>query len=185
MKLHHIPNIVTFTRIILLIPFLYTLLHEQYQASFYIFFFAGLSDGLDGWLARRFNWQSKLGGMLDPLSDKLFVSCSYLTLGYLGQIPWWLVLLVLGRDIIIMGGVSFYQYLYGPIEFHSTLLSKTNTVLQGCVVFSCVFQLGFMLMPVWLFQGLIFVTAATTAASCLHYIYLGCSMASKKLSSGK
>lgn len=182
MMLHHIPNIITGIRLLLLIPFMYGLLYEHYQASFYIFFFAGLSDGLDGYIARRFNWQSKLGGMLDPISDKLFVSCSYITLGYLAQIPWWLVILVLSRDVIIIGGVSFYQYLCGPVDFHSTLLSKTNTVLQGCVVFSAVFQMGFTPLPVWLYQGLLIITATTTSLSCLHYIYLGCSMAYRKLS---
>ena len=181
MKFHHIPNIVTLFRMLLLIPFMYTLLTGDYQIAFYIFFFAGLTDGLDGWLARRYNWQTQLGGMLDPLSDKLFVSCSYLSLGYLEQIPWWLVTLVLGRDIIIMGGVSLYQFICGPVDFYSTVLSKTNTVLQGLVVFGCVFQLGFTPLPVWLFQGLIIVTALTTTASCLHYIYLGSSMAYKKL----
>ena len=182
MKLHHIPNIITFIRILLLIPFMHGLLNEQYQLAFYIFFFAGFSDGLDGYLARRYQWQSQLGGMLDPISDKLFVSCSYLTLGYLDQLPWWLVVLVLSRDVIIVGGVSLYQYLCGPVDFHSTMLSKTNTVLQGFVVFSTVFQMGFMMLPVWLYQGLIAVTTFTAAASCLHYIFLGSTMAYKKLS---
>ncbi len=181
MKLRHLPNIITFARLMLLIPFVYTLLNEYYQSAFYTFFFAGLSDGLDGWLARRYKWQSKLGGMMDPISDKLFVSCSYLSLGYLGAVPWWLVALVLGRDLIIVGGVSLYQFICGPIAFYSTMLSKTNTVLQGFVVFTAVFQLGFVPLPVWLFQGLILITAITTAASCLHYVYLGSYMVYQKL----
>lgn len=180
MKARHIPNIITIMRLILLIPFMYTLLHEQYKSAFVIFFFAGFTDGLDGYLARRFSWQSKLGSLLDPLSDKLFVSCSYLTLGYLNQIPWWLIFTVLGRDVIIVGGVALYQYLCGKITFHSTMLSKTNTVLQGCVVFAAVFQLGFMSLPYWLFQALIIVTTTTTALSCLHFIWLGSSMTYQK-----
>ena len=181
MKLRYIPNIITAIRLLLLIPFMYGLLNEAYQLSFYVFFFAGLSDGLDGWLARRYQWQSQLGGLLDPLSDKLFVSCSYITLGYLAQLPWWLVILVLLRDVIIIGGVSIYRFLFGPIEFYSTMLSKTNTVLQGCVVFSTVFQMGFFLLPIWLYQGLIITTTLTTAISCLHYIYLGSTMAYQKM----
>ncbi len=176
MKARHIPNIITITRLLFLIPFLYTLLNEYYQTSFIIFFFAGFTDGLDGFLARRYHWESKLGRLLDPLSDKLFMSSSYLTLGYLGQIPWWLIFFVLGRDIIILGGVSLYQRLCGPIEFHSTMLSKTNTVLQGFVVFTAVFQMGFIALPYWLFQSLIVVTTLTTAASFAHYIWLGFSM---------
>lgn len=182
MKARYIPNIITITRLILLIPFMYTLLNDDYRTAFLIFFFAGFTDGLDGYLARRYDWQSKLGSLLDPLSDKLFVSCSYLALGYLGQIPWWLIFTVLGRDLIIVGGVSLYQYLCGPITFHSTMLSKTNTVLQGCVVFSAVFQLGFAPLPYWLFQSLIVTTTVTTSLSCLHFIWLGSSMTYLKFS---
>ena len=185
MKARHIPNIITIIRLILLIPFMYSLLNEYYQTAFIIFFFAGFSDGLDGYLARRYHWQSKLGSLLDPISDKLFVATSYLTLGYLYQIPWWLVLTVLGRDIIIVGGVSLYQYLCGDVDFHSNMLSKTNTVLQGCVVFVAVFQLGFFLIPSWLFQSLIIVTTATTAASCLHFIWLGSTMTYHKFTKTK
>jgi cardiolipin synthase len=180
MKLRHIPNIITLTRLILLLPFLYTLLNNHYQIAFYIFFFAGFSDGLDGYLARRYNWQSQLGGFLDPLSDKLFVSCSYITLGYLNQIPWWLVCIVLGRDVIIMIGVKLYEYLCGSFTFHSTMLSKTNTVLQGCVVFAAVFQMGFMPLPQLLYQGLILVTTITTMISGCHYIWLGSNMTYQK-----
>ena len=179
MKLRHIPNMITFLRIALLIPFMYCLHHNRYDVAFYIFFFAGLSDGLDGYLARRYNWQSQLGGMLDPISDKLFVSCSYLSLGWLGQLPWWLVFLVLARDVIIVAGVAVYQMLIGPVAFHSTMLSKTNTVLQGFIVFGTLFQMAFTTLPIWLFWGLIYLTSATTAISCLHYIYLGSSMAYK------
>lgn len=176
MKLRYIPNLITITRLILLLPFLYTMLNDNYQAAFYIFFFAGFSDGLDGYLARRFQWQSQLGGFLDPLSDKLFVSCTYITLGYLNQLPWWLVGMVLGRDVIIMLGVKAYQYLCDEVIFHSTMLSKTNTVLQGFVVFAALFQMAFTPLPLWLFQTLIMITATTTALSCLHYIWLGSSM---------
>lgn len=185
MKRHHIPNIITLLRVFLLLPFIYTLLNGAYQTAFYIFFFAGLSDGLDGYLARRYQWQSRLGGMLDPISDKLFVSCSYLSLGWLNALPWWLVILVLTRDLIIIGGVSLYQYLCGSVDFHSTLLSKTNTVLQGMVVFATIFQLGFSALPTVLFQGLIVLTTLTTALSCLHYIYLGSTMAYQKLHNAK
>ena len=180
MKARHIPNIITIARLILLLPFLYTLFNEYYKTCFIIFFFAGFTDGLDGFLARRYHWESKLGSILDPLSDKLFVACSYLSLGYLNQIPWWLVLAVLGRDIIIMGGVSLYQHICGSVNFHSTMLSKTNTVLQGCVVFAAVFQLGFTKLPTLVFQSLIVVTTLTTAASCGHYIWLGLFMTYEK-----
>lgn len=176
MNPRHLPNFITITRLILLLPFLYTLHNEYYKTCFILFFFAGFTDGLDGYLARRFHWESKLGSILDPLSDKLFVACSYLSLGYLGQLPWWLIISVLGRDIIILGGVSLYQQICGSVDFHSTMLSKTNTVLQGCVVFGAVFQLGFTPLPAWLFQTLIIVTTCTTAASCAHYIWLGLMM---------
>lgn len=174
MKLSYLPNIVTGFRILLLVPFMYTLLHGQYVATFYIFVIAGFSDGLDGWLARRFNWQSRLGGFMDPLSDKLFVSISYLTLGWLHQIPWWLVYIVLTRDVVIVCAVGLWQCLVGPVEFKPTFLSKTNTVLQGFVIFTALFQMAYFAIPVWLFNSLLIVITSTTCASLLHYLYLAC-----------
>ncbi len=172
MKLHHIPNIITFFRLMLLGPCIYGLLNEQYVTAFYLFFLAGLSDGLDGWVARRYQWQSQLGGFLDPLSDKLFVSLSYITLGHLGQVPWWLVFIVLFRDVFIVSAVAAWQYMFGHVEFNPTFLSKTNTVLQGLVIFIAIFQLAFHPVATWLFQGLIATITITTLATLVQYSYL-------------
>lgn len=185
MKLRYIPNIITITRMILLIPFLHSLLNEQYKLAFYLFFFAGLTDGLDGWIARHFNWQSQIGGMLDPISDKLFVSSSFITLGLLEQLPWWVVFLVLIRDAIIIAGVSAYRYFIGPLVFHSTRLSKWNTVLQGMVIFISIYQLAFTALPTAVFWSLVYGMSATTLASCLHYIWLGTTMAYRQTHSAR
>jgi cardiolipin synthase len=180
MKLNYIPNIVTLLRMLLLAPFLFTLLDLQYKLAFYIFVIAGLSDGVDGWLARRFHWETKLGAMLDPLSDKLFVAASYITMGYLDKIPWWLVSIVLIRDVIIITGVACWEWLIGPLDFNPTFFSKTNTVLQGIVIFVALFQMAYMPVPVWFFNSLLGLITLTTCASLIDYIRIAVYLPHKK-----
>ncbi len=171
MKLRHLPNILTSFRLLLLCPFLITLLNGHYQTTFYIFIIAGFTDGLDGWFARHYQWQSQLGGLLDPLADKLFVAASYITLAYLKQLPWWLVFIVLTRDVIIMSAIAIWEALWGHPEFNPSFLSKSNTVLQGFVIFIALFQLAYFPVPSWFFNGLIGVITVTTLSSFLNYAF--------------
>lgn len=182
MRLRYLPNIITLTRIVLIVPFLMSLHDMQYKLTFYIFFVAGLTDGVDGWLARHFHWESKLGAMLDPLSDKLFVAVSYITLGYLNELPWWLVCIVLTRDIIIVSGVGIWEFFIGELEFSPTFFSKTNTVLQGVVIIVVLFQMAYMPVPTWFFYSLIGLITLTTLASLLDYIRIAVELRRKKRS---
>ncbi|HAT9653444.1 TPA: CDP-alcohol phosphatidyltransferase family protein, partial [Legionella pneumophila subsp. pneumophila] len=109
MILKHIPNTLTLLRLVLIAPFLMYLFHHEYVKAFYIFIAAGLTDGLDGWLARHFQWQSFFGSFVDPLADKLLVASSFISLALLNSLPWWLVLLVFLRDFTIsMGVLAWY-----------------------------------------------------------------------------
>lgn len=172
--LKHIPNILTLTRLVLIIPFLVFLYQEQYPYALYLFIFAGFTDGLDGWLARQFKWQSAFGSFTDPVSDKLLIACSFISLASIGKLPWWLVGLVFARDLTISVGVLVWYYLWHQqLNFTPSFLSKINTVLQLSLVSLCLFELAFPSIQVSvLFQkNLILLTAFTTASSYMDYAW--------------
>lgn len=126
----HIPNILTLFRLMCVPLILWYILQERFYLAFILFAVASVTDFLDGYLARRWNVVSTLGGIIDPLADKSLMVGSYLVLGYLNRIPLWLVMLVIGRDIlIILAGIVTYLFKL-PIAFKPTLTSKINTFCQ-------------------------------------------------------
>jgi cardiolipin synthase len=160
------------TRLFLIFPFLGFLSHQAYQYAFYIFMFAGFTDGLDGFLARYFKWQSLLGSFIDPLSDKLLIASSYISLACLDKLPWWLVFLVFLRDLTISFGVLFWYYiLHRQLNFKPTFLSKINTVLQIGLVTLCLFELAFFEINPALLQALILLTGFTTTITFIDYMW--------------
>lgn len=130
----HIPNLISFLRILLVVPIAFYLWQQNYLIALILFLLGGLSDGLDGFLARRYHWQTKLGVILDPMGDKLMLVTSYLLLGWHGLISWWLVSLIIVRDLIIVGGTFLYRHFIGEAELKPLLLSKINTVFQILLV---------------------------------------------------
>ncbi len=129
-----IPNLISVLRILLVVPVVMALLDEQFIMALLLFAVAGVSDGLDGFLAKQFQWQSRLGSILDPLADKLLLMASFTSLTILGFIPWWLLLAVIARDIIIVTGGLAYHYLIGRFELMPLWSSKINTFLQIALV---------------------------------------------------
>lgn len=125
-----IPNIITLGRI-LLVPFIvWAIAADQMAIAFAIFIVAGVSDAVDGFLAKRFNMASELGALLDPLADKALLVSIYLALGIWGAVPGWIVILVVSRDIMIVGAV-IVSWLFGkPIPMKPLMVSKLNTVAQ-------------------------------------------------------
>lgn len=180
MKLRHLPNLMSFFRLLLIAPFISALVHKHYEVAFYIFVIAGFTDGLDGYLARRFKWQSHIGSLLDPLADKLMVATCYISLALMAKIPWWLTAIVLTRDIVIVSGVAAWEYCIGPIDLSPTFLSKTNTVLQGLIVFVVLFELSYFPFSHWLFYSLLVVITVTTLASFVHYLWLAIQYAANR-----
>ncbi len=168
--LAQIPNLLSALRILLVVPIVALLLQRDFEGALLLFALAGVSDGLDGWLARRYGWFSRLGSVLDPVADKLLLVSSYLVLGALGLLPWWLVVAVLGRDLVIVAGAVAYHYLVGPYDMAPSLLSKVNTALQILLVLVVVADqvLGW-LGPVAL-QALFWGVLATTVASGVNYV---------------
>ena len=143
MHLGWIPNAISLVRIALVVPILMLILQGQYGWALALFFFAGFSDGLDGYLAVRFNWQTRLGGLLDPVADKLLVAGMFITLAWVGQIPVWLATVVILRDVVIFGGAVAYNFLIEPVQGEPSRISKLNTALELMFLFFVLSHAGF------------------------------------------
>jgi cardiolipin synthase len=128
--MHNIPNLISVLRL-LLVPFtVWLIISEAYGWAFLTFMAAGISDGIDGYLARRFSWQTRLGAYLDPLADKALLVSVYVTLGFLKLIPAWLAIIVVSRDALIVGAVLLSRMMDHPVRVRPLMVSKVNTVLQ-------------------------------------------------------
>ena len=126
----NIPNIICFVRIALVIPIIRLLWQEQFLLSLLLILIAGLSDILDGYLAKKNNWRSYLGSVLDPAADKILLVSLFLTLQSMDLIPLWLTLTVILRDLMIVFGLGLYRYFVGVPQPKPTRISKYNTLLQ-------------------------------------------------------
>jgi cardiolipin synthase len=125
-----IPNIITLGRILLVPIIIWAIASNQMEIAFAIFVIAGVSDAVDGFLAKRFNMSSELGALLDPLADKALLVSIYVALGIWGAVPRWLVILVVSRDIMIVGAVIVSWVFGRPIPMKPLMVSKLNTVAQ-------------------------------------------------------
>ncbi|MEL6950361.1 MAG: CDP-alcohol phosphatidyltransferase family protein [Pseudomonadota bacterium] len=133
--LRWIPNLISLARIALVPMVVASIESERFTLGVSLFFVAGFSDGIDGWLARRFDWRTQIGAILDPIADKLLLIGTFIVMALVGVTPWWLAALVVLRDLTIMGGAIAYHFLYGDLEGKPSLVSKLNTVLMLAYVF--------------------------------------------------
>lgn len=170
LKARHIPNLITGLRILLVAPFLWALLEERYSTALLLFVIAGVSDALDGFLAKYFGWTSELGGLLDPIADKLLLMGAILALGWLNELPGWLVALVILRDLLIVCGAISYHMLIERLEAAPLMISKLNTLLQLMLVCAVIVHYGMIPLPEILLTGLIALTAITTVWSGSAYV---------------
>lgn len=143
MSLSWLPNAISIARIALIAPILVLFIEGQYGWSLGLFIVAGLSDGIDGYLAKRFGWQTRLGGFLDPAGDKLLVAWTFGTLAWLGHIPVWLAVIVITRDVVIVTGSFMYHYLVRRLEGEPTFISKFNTGLEFAFLIFVMSQAGY------------------------------------------
>ena len=125
-----LPNLITGLRMLLVLPAGWLLWLGLYPQALLVVGVAGLSDVLDGELARRFGWRSAFGSMMDPIADKLLVLAVFVIFTIQGHVPLWLAVLVIGRDALILAGAGIYRLLYGELEMAPTRISKANTVMQ-------------------------------------------------------
>lgn len=147
MTLSWLPNLISVVRILLIPPTLYAIAVEAWTVALGLFFFAGFSDGLDGFLAKRFAWQSRLGALLDPAADKLLMAGVFLTLAAVGLVPVWLAAVVIMRDVVIVSGALAYQFLVAPVPGEPTRISKLNTAVELLYVLSVLGHAAFTWPP--------------------------------------
>ncbi|PVV10719.1 MAG: CDP-alcohol phosphatidyltransferase [gamma proteobacterium symbiont of Ctena orbiculata] len=172
MQSKDIPNLISVLRILLTIPIVWLLFEHEFSYALILFAVAGFSDGLDGFLAKRLGWQSHLGGLLDPLADKALLMSSFLVLGGLGLIPVWLVMLVIFRDLTIMGGALYYNFSIEELDANPSLISKLNTLLQIVLVLLVVTDAGPLALPEQLLSWLTWATGFTTLVSGIAYVWV-------------
>ena len=171
MRARDIPNALSMLRMSLAIPSALLLLQGWYNAALLIFLVAGLSDALDGYLAKRFEWRSRLGSILDPLADKILLVTNYVVLGWLDQLPVWLVAAVIGRDVIVVSGAWIYHERVSQYEVAPTMASKVNTTAQIVLVVVVVASLGLFSLPAWIVDSLVYAVLATTVWSGVDYVW--------------
>ncbi|HLT91709.1 MAG TPA: CDP-alcohol phosphatidyltransferase family protein [Woeseiaceae bacterium] len=147
MSLAWLPNAISLLRIALVAPVVLAMLDGRFEHAIVLFFIAGFSDGLDGWLAKRFGWHTRLGGILDPIADKLLVAAAFITLVYTDLVPLWLAALVVLRDVVIVGGAAAYNFLIGPVQGEPTRISKLNTALELLYVLVVLLRAAFAWPP--------------------------------------
>ena len=170
MNPRHIPNLITVFRILLVYPVIYFLLDRSFGLALGLFVLAGLSDGLDGFLAKHYHWQSRLGSYLDPLADKLLLVSSFLTLAWMGLVPIWLTAAVVLRDVVILSGAIAYYFLMNPFEGQPHWTSKLNTFFQLLLVVAVLFNHGLRHLPDGLLFFLSLVVFVTSLASGAIYV---------------
>jgi len=143
MSLSWLPNAISLLRIALVAPILILILQGDFGWALALFVIAGFSDGLDGYLAVRFDWSTRLGGLLDPAADKLLITGMFITLAFTHHIPIWLAVIVILRDVVIVGGAMAYNFLVKPVPGEPTRISKLNTALQMLFVLFVLSRAGF------------------------------------------
>lgn len=166
----NLPNLLTLFRILLVPVVVWLLVSSLYMAAFWLFVLAGVTDGVDGYLARRWNQRTELGSYLDPLADKALLVSIYVTLGFLGEMPRWLVIAVVFRDLLIVGAFLLSWVIGRPMKVAPLLVSKANTVAQ--IVFAAVVlgSKGYGLDLVGIEQALGVAVAALTVLSTAAYL---------------
>ncbi len=140
-----IPNIISWLRIGLTFPVIWFLFAGQFATAMILFALASVSDALDGFLAKRYQWQSRFGSILDPLADKLLLVSSFIALTSLGLLPAWLLWAVLARDTLIVAGGWLYHCYLGQFDLIPLWSSRINTTLQMIIVLLVITQQYFML----------------------------------------
>jgi cardiolipin synthase len=166
----NLPNTVTVARIVL-VPFVvWAITAGRYQLAFWLFVLAGISDAVDGFLAKRLGAQSELGAHLDPLADKALLMSIYVTLAIVQLLPLWVVIAVVSRDIMIMGAVVVSWIVEKPLEIHPLIVSKLNTLAQILLATLALASNAFLFNPSPFQEVLLVAVGALTLVSAAAYL---------------
>jgi cardiolipin synthase len=172
MKLGWIPNAICILRIVLIVPLVAALAEGNYSLALVLIVVAGLSDGVDGFLAKRFDWRTRLGSLLDPAADKLLILATFLSLTLLGLVPAGLTAIVILRDVVIVGGALAYQQLAGGLKGEPSIISKINTACQLLFVVATIMHAGWARpgdLVLVLLGGMVVFTSITSG---LNYVLI-------------
>ena len=180
MNLKYIPNAICIARIILVAPIVWSLFEGRYGLALGLILLAGFSDALDGYLARRFDWRTRLGGLLDPAADKLLMFAAYVSLAWIGWVPVWFSAIVIGRDLVIIAGTIIYQVYVAPVHGEPTGASKLNTVLQILFVLLTITHAWLGQPPMLVLRVLGAAILLTIAISTVQYVSTGVTRARAK-----
>ncbi len=168
----YLPNAICVARIVLTVPIVIYLVRGHYQTALILIVIAGLSDGLDGFLAKHFGWESRIGGLLDPMADKLMFVSVFGALTWTGLVPVWLLAVVIGRDVVIVSGALAYEFLIGPVEPRPTRVGKLNTATALVYLF---FVMTYQIYA-WPAAITLLITGAAvfvfSLVSGLHYVLI-------------
>ncbi len=165
-----LPNFISSLRILLIVPVAVTLTQHLFITTLWLFGIAAVSDGVDGFLARRFGWQTTLGGMLDPIADKLMLATVFVMLAVLGFVPVWLAAAVIARDLVIVVGAISYRVLLGPVEARPSLISKLNTLCQMAFILAVIGERQFSWPVPWAVLCLGALVFVTVVISGIDYV---------------
>ena len=170
-----VPNVLTLGRILLTPLLVWLLLDGDLELALLVFLIAGLTDGLDGMIARVFNQKSRLGAYLDPLADKILLVSSFILLAHLQVVPVWLVIIAVSRDVIILLGIMTLMFHDIDFAIKPSWVSKATTVFQLVTVLASMSSSLFRL-PTPVYWALYLITAALSIASGVHYLLKGVSL---------
>lgn len=165
-----VPNMITILRFLLVPAVIYWLLVGEWRFAFAGFVIAGISDGVDGFIARRFNQRSRLGGYLDPMADKLLLVSVFVVLGFMGELPLWLVIAAVSRDALIVCAVLLSTVMANPVEIKPLMVSKANTAVQIVLAAVVLAELAFAGDFGPTRPALIILSALLTVASAGAYL---------------
>jgi cardiolipin synthase len=168
----HIPNLISSIRILLVAPTAVALAHHRLETTIALFGAAALSDAADGFLAKRYGWQSELGAVLDPAADKLLLATVFITLAYLTLVPLWLMAVAVARDAIIVLGALLYRLCFGPLNVRPSIVSKFNTLCQTAFILAVVGREEFAAPSAWVVQVLGALVFGTVVVSGIDYVLI-------------
>ncbi len=167
---HQLPNAITVLRILLVGPIVYLLAKESYSQALWLFLVAGISDALDGFLARAFRWFSRFGAICDPLADKALLVAVYIVLTYNGLLPLWLLVVVFGRDLLILTGALSFHMVIGAYTMQPSIWGKLSTFTQITYALVVILTQAGLSMPSWAVPWGLWLVALTSLISGGHYV---------------
>ena len=165
-----LPNLITVARFIMVPLVILAMIDGEMLTAFVLFLLAGVSDGLDGFIARNFNQRSELGAWLDPVADKFLLVSVFVMLGWLGVLPNWLVIFAVSRDALIVGAVVLSSLLENPVEMRPLLISKANTMAQIVLLVLVLADLAGLARLDAVIGWMIYAVAGLTIASASAYL---------------